>query len=102
MNHELLTTELQVSPLIDHLYAKGALTADDVERIIAEVTTQDKARCFLRIMTFKSQDFNLLFVEKLKEHGFQPHLAEAILTTEVPDSDEDEENQGKALSHSSN
>jgi|SRR6218665_1057332 len=92
INYELLTTELQVSLLIDHLFGKGALTIDDVERIQAEATTQDKARRFLRIMAFRSEDMNLLFVEKLNEPGCQPHLAEAVLTTEVPD--EGEEPQG--------
>jgi len=94
MNHELLTTELLVSPLIDHLFEKGALTADDVERIAAEVTTQDKARRFLKIMTFRSEDMNLRFVEKLKEPDCQPHLADSILMAEVPDSDEGEDNEG--------
>ena len=75
---EYLIHNVRPEPVVDRLHADVILTADDVERLSQQTTTNDKNKLLLGMLPRAGRDAFSSFVTALKETE-QPFIAEQLL-----------------------
>lgn len=79
-NYNCLVNELLVDDMTDNLFSDGVIKHDDLQRVHAERTDCDKARCLVNILIATENSFTSFLNEVNK---FRPDLAEKVKNTDV-------------------
>lgn len=74
-----LVINLDVKPVLDHLFEAGILTADQVERILCNDTSGRKNRAFLDILPMRGPTAFNCFIDALTNTG-QCHLSRFLIS----------------------
>lgn len=80
LNFSVLVDGLLVDEITDNLFTQSVIEHDDLQRVYAEKTDRDKARCLINILITSENSYDSFLREIESSH---PELAEKLKKTDV-------------------
>lgn len=81
-NFSCLLENLLVGEIADNLFSQCVIEHDDLQRVHAEVTDKDKARCLINILLTKENSYDP-FIRELRSIHTYGYLADQLNDTDV-------------------